>query len=120
MVSRMKPLLEHVSCLRGLAVLVSVDTVDVITSLKDDAVAAPLAGRLSDKYIIKWKERRGGVWYPEDRLRAAIPGALLFVPLSMIFSGLLVAFVPGKIGLILTLICLFFNGLGVCVESCLL
>lgn len=85
-----------------------------IYSPKDILIAAaPLAGKMSDKIIIRWKERRGGVWYPEDRLRAAIPGVLLLVPLSMIFSGLLVAFVPGKLGLILNLICLFCNGLGV-------
>jgi len=69
---------------------------------------------MSDRSVVKWRERRGGVWYPEDRLRAAIPGALFLVPLSVIFSGLLVQFVPGKIGSILNLVCLFVNGFGVC------
>jgi hypothetical protein len=68
---------------------------------------------MSDKIIIRWKERRGGVWYPEDRLRATIPGALILVPFTMIFTGLLIEFVPGKLGLILNLICLFVNGFGV-------
>jgi uncharacterized protein YybS (DUF2232 family) len=71
---------------------------------------------MSDNFIIKWKARRGGVWYPEDRLRATIPGSLVLVPLSMLCSGFLVQFVRGNVGLILNLICLFVNGFGVCVE----
>jgi MFS family permease len=76
-------------------------------------VGAPLAGRISDKVVIKWRERRGGVWYPEDRLRATMSGALFLVPLSVLCSGLLTQFVDGKIGLILNLMCLFMNGVGV-------
>jgi hypothetical protein len=72
---------------------------------------------MSDIYIIRWKKLRSGVWYPEDRLRAAIPGALFLVPLTMIASGLLVEYVPGPVGLVLNLISLFINGLGVCVAS---
>ncbi|KAF8888325.1 major facilitator superfamily domain-containing protein [Infundibulicybe gibba] len=76
-------------------------------------IGAPLAGRISDKIVVKWRQRRGGVWYPEDRLRATLVGAMFLVPLSVFFSGLLSQFVGGKIGLILNLFCLFVNGIGV-------
>jgi hypothetical protein len=71
---------------------------------------------MSDKVLVKWRGRRGGVWYPEDRLRAAIPGALFLVPLSVLCSGLLTQFVDGKIGLFLNLVCLLVNGLGVSIH----
>ena len=89
---------------------------NTIPLLKVIVVAAPLAGRLSDNIIIRYRKSRGGVWYPEDRLRATIPGALFLVPLTMIFTGLLIEFVPGKVGFILSLVCLFINGLGVCIN----
>ena len=77
-------------------------------------VTAPLAGRLSDIImIIRWKKRRGGVWYPKDRLRATIPRALFLALLPTIFTGLLIEFIPGKAGLVLNLVCLFVNGFGV-------
>ena len=87
-------------------------------------VGAPLAGRMSDRMIMKWKKRRNGVWHPEDRLRATILSAVVLVPLSVLCSGLLIQYVPGPLGLVLTLICFFMNGIGVCphwfVPSCLL
>ncbi|PPQ91937.1 hypothetical protein CVT25_000980 [Psilocybe cyanescens] len=76
-------------------------------------VGAPLAGTISDKVVIYYRKSRGGVWYPEDRLRATLIGALIFIPLSVLGSGLLTEYVPGRVGLVLNLICLFFNGLGV-------
>lgn len=75
-------------------------------------MGAPLAGRLSDGIVAKWKVKRG-FWYPEDRLRAAIPGALVLVPISMLFSGLITRYVDGTAGLVLNLVCFFLNGLGV-------
>jgi hypothetical protein len=75
-------------------------------------VGALMVGRLSDKLVIKWRAKRGGKWYPEDRLRAAIPSTLVITPLSVLFSGLFVAYVPGKLGLALNLVCLFLNGIG--------
>jgi hypothetical protein len=71
---------------------------------------------MSDLLIIRWKKRRGGVWYPEDRLRTAIRGALLLVPLTMIASGVLVELVSSRVGLMLNLICLFINGFSVCAS----
>ncbi|KAF8061835.1 major facilitator superfamily domain-containing protein [Lyophyllum atratum] len=76
-------------------------------------IGAPLAGRLSDKLIISWRARRLGIWYPEDRLRATLPSALLLVPLSVLLSGVLTTYVPGKWGLIGNLVCLWANGVGV-------
>ncbi|KAF9009718.1 major facilitator superfamily domain-containing protein [Cyathus striatus] len=76
-------------------------------------IGAPLAGRISDRIVTRWREKRGGVWYPEDRLRATLSGALFFVPMSVLVSGLLTEYVHSKLGLALNLFCLFLNGLGV-------
>ncbi|KXN87022.1 Quinidine resistance protein 1 [Leucoagaricus sp. SymC.cos] len=75
-------------------------------------VGAPVAGRISDRITREWKLKRG-FWYPEDRLRASLIPALVFVPGSVLCSGLLTQFVPGPIGLTLNLLCLFINGFGV-------
>ncbi|KAH9483455.1 Itaconate transport protein [Psilocybe cubensis] len=76
-------------------------------------IGAPLAGSISDKVVIYYRKSRGGEWYPEDRLRTTLIGGLIFVPLSVLMSGLLTTYVPGKLGLALNLVCLFINGLGV-------
>ncbi|KAJ7128988.1 MFS general substrate transporter [Mycena crocata] len=76
-------------------------------------IGAPLAGILSDRLLIKWRKRRGGVWVPEDRLRATLFGAATLVPLSVVVCGLLTHFVDGPLGLFLNLVSFFFNGLGV-------
>ncbi|KDR82156.1 hypothetical protein GALMADRAFT_135518 [Galerina marginata CBS 339.88] len=76
-------------------------------------IGAPLAGRLSDSIVIRYRKKRGGKWYPEDRLRATYFGALFLMPFSVAAIGLLTEYVPGKLGLSLNLICLFLNGLGV-------
>ncbi|CCM04535.1 uncharacterized protein FIBRA_06716 [Fibroporia radiculosa] len=76
-------------------------------------LGAPLAGRISDAVVVKWRKRRAGAWVPEDRLRATLlPGGTL-VPLSVLFAGLTTQFVPGRLGIVLNLLCLFMNGLGV-------
>lgn len=77
-----------------------------------NTVGAPLAGRLSDYMVVHWREKRGQ-WVPEDRLRAALSGALLLAPLSILASGLLTQYVPGRLGLGLNLLCLLINGIGV-------
>lgn len=78
-----------------------------------DCVGAPLAGRISDYLVVKYKARRGGVWCPEDRLRVSLYAAWTIVPLSALFFGLCCDFVGGNVGLALTLVCLFANGVGV-------
>lgn len=75
-------------------------------------VGATVGGRISDR-IIASKKKRKGVWYPEDRLRAAFPGALIFAPLSVLGCGLATQYVEGSVGLTLNLVCLFFNGVGI-------
>ncbi|KAI0781543.1 MFS general substrate transporter [Trametes elegans] len=76
-------------------------------------IGAPLAGRLSDRVVVSWRAKRGGKWVPEDRLRACLWGAGVFVPLSVLLSGLTTQFVPGTPGIVLNLVWLFMNGIGV-------
>ena len=76
-------------------------------------MGAIIIGRISDHTVIKWRKKRRGVWYPEDRLRAALIPFAIFVPLSVLGFGLVNRFVDGTLGLVLSLVCLFFNGVGV-------
>lgn len=85
--------------------------------LTTSAVGAPLAGWLSDRTVIKYRALRGGIWVPEDRLRSAQLGGISLVPLSILASGITTTFVPGRLGLVLNLICFFVNGVGVRVIS---
>jgi len=76
-------------------------------------LGAPLAGRLSDRSVIYWRARRNGEWVPEDRLRVTMIGAVFLVPVSVLCSGIFTRYVPGTVGIVLNLLCLFANGLGV-------
>lgn len=76
-------------------------------------IGAPLAGWISDRLIIKWRARRGGIWVPEDRLRATLFGAFVLVPLSVMMCGWATVSVSGWPGLVLNLVGMFLNGLGV-------
>ncbi|KAG1778315.1 major facilitator superfamily domain-containing protein [Suillus placidus] len=76
-------------------------------------IGAPVAGRLSDIVVRRWRDKRKGVWCPEDRLRATWIGGLFMVPLSIGASGLITTYAGGTIGLALNLLCLFTNGMGV-------
>ncbi|KAG1890702.1 major facilitator superfamily domain-containing protein [Suillus fuscotomentosus] len=73
---------------------------------------ALIAGRLSDTVVRRWREKRGGAWCPEDRLRAAWIGGFI-VPLSIGASGLITTYIGGPIGLGLNILCLYANGVGV-------
>ncbi|KAH6919133.1 major facilitator superfamily domain-containing protein [Coprinopsis sp. MPI-PUGE-AT-0042] len=64
-------------------------------------VGAPIAGRLSDKIVAKWKAKR------------AIPGALVLAPSAILLSGIVTKYVDGPIGLTLNLFCFFMSGLGI-------
>ena len=70
-------------------------------------------GRVSDLIVIKRRRERKGVWYPEDRLRAAVIPFGVLLPLSVLGFGLVNKFVDGNVGLMLSLVCLFLNGGGV-------
>jgi len=77
------------------------------------SVGAPLAGRLSDYYVVQYRKSRGGVYYPEDRLRGTLIGSGILCPLSVLAAGLLAQLVQTRSGLIGHLICLFVAGVGV-------
>jgi len=76
-------------------------------------IGALVAGRISDITVGQWRQKRQGVWVPEDRLRKTWIGALVLCPLAILASGLLTTFVGGPIGLGLNLLCLLSNGAGV-------
>ncbi|KAF8553779.1 MFS general substrate transporter [Imleria badia] len=76
-------------------------------------VGASIAGRMSDQAVRRAKEGRKGIWVPEDRLRAVWLGGLVLVPLSVTLSGFTTAYVDGKVGLVINLLCFFTNGVGV-------
>ncbi|KAF8809325.1 MFS general substrate transporter [Phlegmacium glaucopus] len=76
-------------------------------------LGAPIIGRISDRTVIKWRQRRGGAWYPEDRLRASLVPFAVLIPLPVLVFGLVNKFMDGPLGLIIGLICHFVNGLGV-------
>ncbi|KXN92614.1 hypothetical protein AN958_02995 [Leucoagaricus sp. SymC.cos] len=73
------------------------------------AIGAPLAGWISDQVVIRYKKKRG-YWHPEDRLRASLFSC--YLPLTVLGSALITKYIPGTLGLILNLVCLFFNGVG--------
>ncbi|KIK37204.1 hypothetical protein CY34DRAFT_810551 [Suillus luteus UH-Slu-Lm8-n1] len=76
-------------------------------------IGALVSGRQSDTVVRRWREKRKGVWYPEDRLRATWIGGLIMAPLSVGASGLITTYVGGLIGLWLNILCLFVNGMGI-------
>jgi uncharacterized iron-regulated membrane protein len=82
-----------------------------------NTVGALVAGRISDITVGQWRQKRQGVWVPEDRLRKTWIGALVLCPLAILASGLLTTFVGGPIGLGLNLLCLLSNGAGVCPRT---
>ncbi|KAG2021362.1 multidrug transporter, variant 3 [Coprinopsis cinerea AmutBmut pab1-1] len=75
-------------------------------------LGTPIIGYICDMTVIKWKNKRNGVWCPEDRLRPAQIPLLVIVPVSCFLSGLFSRYGTGALGLSLNLLCLFFNGFG--------
>ncbi|KAF8552826.1 MFS general substrate transporter [Imleria badia] len=76
-------------------------------------VGAPISGRMSDMVVRRAKEQRKGIWVPEDRLRAVWLGGLVLIPISVTLVGFVTTYVDGTVGLVISLVCLFTNGLGV-------
>jgi hypothetical protein len=76
-------------------------------------VGAPVGGWVSDKIIIHARQARKGIWVPEDRLKAALPGLLFIIPVSLVFTGFVIDYIDGTLGLTLALIGFFINGFGV-------
>ena len=63
--------------------------------------------------IKKWRKKRAGKWVAEDRLRAALVGAIWFIPPSVALFGIANAYIDGTPGLVICFACLFINGIGV-------
>ena len=76
-------------------------------------VGSTYAGRLSDKFIVSERKRRGGKWVPEDRLRSTLLGGIILAPGSVIVSGFITQFWSGTVPMLLNLFCLWLNGIGV-------
>ena len=76
-------------------------------------VGSPTSGYLSDLLIKCGKRHRGGVYSPEDRLKASWPGLIFLLPASVLGYGLTTEFVGGKLGVGLNLMWLFVNGFAV-------
>jgi len=76
-------------------------------------IGAPIAGRASDLIIKKWRKKRAGKWVAEDRLRAALFGAIWLLPISMALFGVANTYLDGTRGLVVCFVCLFINGIGV-------
>ena len=76
-------------------------------------VGASISGRISDMVVRRAKEARKGIWVPEDRLRAAWLGGLVLIPVSVTLAGFVTTYVDGTVGLVISLVCLFTNGVGV-------
>ncbi|KAG1862655.1 MFS general substrate transporter [Suillus subluteus] len=72
-----------------------------------------VAGRLSDNVVRRWREKRRGVWCPEDCLRAMWIRGLFIVPLSVGALGLIATYIGVPIGLALNILCIYANGVGV-------
>ncbi|GMK54479.1 hypothetical protein CspeluHIS016_0110650 [Cutaneotrichosporon spelunceum] len=72
-------------------------------------LGARIIGRYADGIVRKWIEKRG-YRKPEDRLRAALVGTALILPLSCFTYGWLLHFNKG--GLAPPIVMLFINGIG--------
>ena len=74
---------------------------------------------MSDSTVARWIERRSGSFVPEDRLRATFVAAGFVVPLSLMGVGITMQFWTSTGGLAMSLVLLFFNGIGVSFSSLL-
>jgi len=71
-------------------------------------IGTPIVGRVSDHIVAKRRRQRKGIWYPEDRMRAAIIPFAVLVPVSVLCFGLVNKFEDGNMGLMLSLVLFFF------------
>lgn len=77
-----------------------------------NACASLVTGRYADWTLKYWLKRRQGVYIPEDRLRATLVGAGGILPGSVLALGWVLDRVEGKVGLGLTVVLLFLDGVG--------
>lgn len=82
-------------------------------------VGSRISGYASDGAVARGIESRSGQFVPEDRLRATLIAGGLVTPLSVIGVGFTMQFWLSTGGLAMSLVLLFFNGIGVS-SSCLI
>lgn len=75
-------------------------------------VGARVAGRWSDRTVVRWIEKRHGDRVPEDRLRCAVWGGGAVLPVSILLTGAMTQYVDGGTGLALALVFLAVSGFG--------
>lgn len=75
-------------------------------------LGSKLIGPWSDRTVNKWIEKRDGERIPEDRLRCALTGSGLILPVSILVTGAMMQYVTGAAGLALSLVFLFVSGVG--------
>ena len=76
------------------------------------AVGAPLAGRISDGMVTKYRIKRGKI-IPEDRMRACWIGLFMFIPVSVVY-GTLFHYGNGQTWALVSIAaCLFVGGIAV-------
>ena len=64
--------------------------------------------------VVSCRKARGGIWIPEDRLRATIWGGLILAPCSILASGIITQYMDNNIpNMLINFFCLFVNGFGV-------
>ncbi|KAF8916710.1 major facilitator superfamily domain-containing protein [Mucidula mucida] len=85
------------------------------TLVTDFFLLMPIAYTIGVRYNITNELIIGACFIPTglERLKAALFGALVPVPLSILLSGLITQYIPGPLGLTLNLMCFVMNGLGV-------
>ncbi|KIK58836.1 hypothetical protein GYMLUDRAFT_45130 [Collybiopsis luxurians FD-317 M1] len=96
----------------GLAGQIILGSSFILTGL-GNCVSAPIASYISNRVLEYRNSRRRGVHCPEDRLVGAVFACATLVPLSVLGLGIATAYLDGILGLSLTYLCLFVNGVGV-------
>jgi hypothetical protein len=77
-----------------------------------NAVAAQFTGRYADYVLKSWNVRRGGIYVPEDRLRAATWGGGVLLPVTVLGVGWSIEKGTGVGGLVGSIILLVLSGAG--------
>ncbi|GAA6050843.1 hypothetical protein JCM3770_005734 [Rhodotorula araucariae] len=77
-----------------------------------NAVASRYTGLYADWTLRRWLTRRGGHYYPEDRLRASLIGGAVVLPCSVLALGWVLDKGSGKAGLAGAVVLLVINGIG--------
>lgn len=78
-------------------------------------ISGQLTGKYSDHILAVWFKRRGSVYVPEDRLRAALIGGGGVLPIAVLSLGWVLEKGTGTSGLVISIILLVLNGMGLMV-----